>query len=467
MKIMSQPKNNKPKRSFDIKTVISIVLLVIVVIWAIDKLLPKSEGSHLLPHSDQRNAIVTTEDSKYTLDQVLIVSRHNIRAPLLDGNSSLTQITSHTWFPWTANPEELSLKGGQLETAMGQFFREYLEKRGFMPENWVPEEGEVRFYTNSLQRTIATAKFFAAGMLPVANVEVEYHMPVGEKDNIFCPVIQYVTPEFEKQVRAEIDALGGGEGLIGVGKKLQEGFDQLEKVLYFKDSPYAKANNIEHFPLDDFAVTLEAGKELAISGGLKLANAPVDTLKLQIYENKNLTAALFGHKLSANQILKFTEIGDTYIQILAGTKTLATQVMNPLLQEMKKELTTPERKFTFLCGHDSTLAGVAAALGVKEYSLPETISRKTPIGGKLMFEKYQGADGNAYIKLCMCYNTTDQIIDDAVVTLDNPPMFYALELEGLEKNADGYYRYDDVMAMIDNVLDQFDDYAPQDADKAA
>ena len=43
---------------------------------------------------------------------------------------------------------------------------------------------------------------------------------------------------------------------------------------------------------------------------------------------------------------------------------------------------TEGRKFTFLCGHDSTVASVLAALGAEEYRLPGAIEPSTPIGVK-------------------------------------------------------------------------------------
>jgi hypothetical protein len=97
-----------------------------------------------------------------TLDRVVILSRHNIRSPLSGSGSLLGEITPHEWFGWTSNPSELSLRGGILETMMGQYFRLWLEDVGLFPENYRPEEGAVRFYANAKQRTLATARYFSA-----------------------------------------------------------------------------------------------------------------------------------------------------------------------------------------------------------------------------------------------------------------------------------------------------------------
>ena len=39
---------------------------------------------------------------------------------------------------------------------MGQYFRKWLEDEGLFPENYQPEEEDVRIYANAKQRTVAT-----------------------------------------------------------------------------------------------------------------------------------------------------------------------------------------------------------------------------------------------------------------------------------------------------------------------
>jgi hypothetical protein len=62
----------------------------------------------------------------YRLEQVVILSRHNIRSPLSGKDSLLGTVTPHTCFNWTSVTSQLSLRGGALETIMGQYFRKYL-----------------------------------------------------------------------------------------------------------------------------------------------------------------------------------------------------------------------------------------------------------------------------------------------------------------------------------------------------
>lgn len=442
---MQKSKNNS-------RIILVIILTVLIILSFAVLAVPHTHTEKLFDSLPAENVTDARSKDGYELKQMLIVSRHNIRSPLSGGDSLLSQITPHEWFAWTSESGELSVKGGQLETAMGQFFRKYLESREFIPSNWIPDDGEVRFYSNSMQRTIATARFFSTGMLPVANVEIEYHKEYGEVDPIFCPIIRCNSPEFEAQVRRELDAMGGEEGIAGISKSLEGSYKLLEKVLDFKNSKYAKENGIEHIPTDDFSIKFVEGEEISMSGGLKIANSAVDALKLQIYEEENLDKALFGHDLTTEQIQDICKIGDAYQEICEGSKTFSTQVMAPMLTEMKKELETAGRKFTFLCGHDSTITAITAALDISEYLLPGAISQKAPIGGKLVFEKYKGNDGQEYMKLWMAYASADQLRNNTIISMEDAPMFYELAFEGISKNADGYYRYEDVVSRFDEAI---------------
>ena len=448
----------KTKNKNKIIIPILVVLLIAVCVSAVILVNRQSGQESIFEHDELKAPLTVDNTDGYQLEQVLIISRHNIRSPLSAKGSLLEQITPHAWFAWTSNPSELSVKGGELETAMGQFYRKYLEAKGLIPENWIPEEGEVRFYANSMQRTIATANFFASGLLPVANPDIEYHGEYGGVDSIFCPIVRFTSPEFEAQVRAEIN-----EKM----PDLKESYALLEEVLDFKDSDYAKENHITAIPTDDTEFTLTAGEEMQVSGGLKIANSAVDALKLQIYEEKDMDKALFHHKMTEEQIKKICEIGDAYQEACEGTPTLSKQVMGPMIAEMERELNTPNRKVSFLCGHDSTLMALTAALDMKEYELPGAISCKTPIGGKMVWEKYRGADGKDYIKLFLCYNTTEQLRDCETLSLEEPPMMYALEFNGLQKNADGYYRYEDVISRFEEALSHEYDYVEVPLDAAA
>ena len=121
---------------------------------------------------------------------------------------------------------------------------------------------------------------------------------------------------------------------------------------------------------------------------LKELNSASDAFILQYYEQPDTLAAAFGHKLTRKDWEKIAHVKDTYQDVLFTAPIVATNVAYPLVQYMYDELRSHDRKFTFLVGHDSNLSAVGTALGVEEYELPNAIEKKTPIGSKIVVEKF-------------------------------------------------------------------------------
>ena len=152
----------------------------------------------------------------YKLQQVVVLSRHNIRAPLSTTGSALDQATPHKWIDWTANASELTMRGGALETMMGSYVRKWLESEQLIPENYRPEDGAVRFYANGKQRIIATAQFFSSGMLPVANVNIETHAEYDKMDPVFSPSLTFMSDSYRDAALKEIGSMNGAKGIEDV-----------------------------------------------------------------------------------------------------------------------------------------------------------------------------------------------------------------------------------------------------------
>ena len=394
--------------------------------------------------------------SKYQLKEMVILSRHNIRSPLSGNGSALAEITPHHWFNWSSAPSELSLRGGELETMMGQFFRKWLVNEGLMPENYLPADGEVRFYANSMQRTIATAQYFSSGMLPVANVRIEHKFAPSKMDSVFNPQLTFVSDSFRAEALAQIaEKFGGGKGLQGIGESLQNEYTLIAKVLDMKHSTYFEKTGNDKFKTDDLDIVLDLNKEPAMRGSLKLANQASDAFILQYYEEDNPIKAAFGNKLKTKQWEQIARIKDVYGDVLFTAPVVAVNVAHPLLQLMSDELSLTNRKFTFLCGHDSNIASVLAALDVEEYSLPQTIEKKTPIGSKFVIGKWTDKYGKEYTSLCLVYQTTEQLRNRSMLSLANPPMIFSLKLKGLSQNADGLYSLKDLQERFEYAIDAY------------
>ena len=391
---------------------------------------------------------------QYTLKQVVVLSRHNIRSPLSGRQSALQRITPHEWYHWSSAPSELSLRGGASETMMGQYFRKWLVSEGLMRENEIPAEGAMRFYANSLQRTIATAQYFSSGMLPVANVRIEHHCELGKRDSVFNPQITDDSEAFKVLAQQQITAMGGEKGMLGIGERMTENYKVLERVLGMDQSKACLEGDTCHFRTDDAYVYLIKNREPGMGGSLRLACQAADALVLQYYEEPDAVKAAFGDTLRWEDWESISAIKDWYGDVLFTAPVVARQVARPLLRTMLEELQQDGRKFTFLCGHDSNIGSVLAALEAEDYSLPNTIEKKTPIGCKLVIEKWENAEAQLFASLNLVYQSTEQLRSMALLDLENPPMVFPVRLKGLDANADGLYPYETLLSRIDAVIKQ-------------
>ena len=388
---------------------------------------------------------------KYSLQKMTILSRHNLRSPLTAPGSDVEKVTPHKWFKWTSNPGELSLKGGQLETIMGQYFRRALTSEKLVAEVYQPKKGEMRFYANSKQRTIATARYFAAGFLPIADITVEHKFEPEGSDLVFSPHLAYYSEGFKNKAKKEMTDMIKSRG---IKNKLEGVYKTLEKVIDYKDSPMAKSGR--KFTTNDIEISIAKDKQPQIKGSFKLAMSTADSLVLQYYEEPNAKAAAFGHTLTQKEWEQLADITSMYYDITLTTASVAPNVVHRCLGVMNEELSDKNRKFSFLCGHDSTIEATLAALDIKPYSLPNSIEKHTPIGVKFVISVWKDKTGEEYAAPELVYQSVNQLRTREILTEDNPPMVYRLKFNGLTENKDGLYRLKDVEGRFTQAIQYFD-----------
>lgn len=396
-----------------------------------------------------------------TLKKVTIVSRHSVRAPLETYLSTLDEMTGdgYQWTRWSVPGSHLTLRGGALETLFGEYYRLWLDN-----EHFELDSADVYFGASSKQRTIATARAFAAGMLPLMTVPIDYKVDengkVGYLDQDYLPLLNDRCTLDGKFDIAAFQA----EAYRELGELQAPSYTFLEKMLRMKRSNYARKRGNAHFD-DHVGVNLDFydknGKPLepTMQGGLKDANMASDAFILQYYEMENARDAAFGRRLSFNDWKKLAYVKDYYGDILfTKAPIISVNISYFMLKRIQAEMAPEGHKFTFLCSHDSMIAAVLAALRVTPYELPNTIETQTPIGFKLVLEQWaesDSIDAKKYIRARLVYQSTDQIRGMKQMDLDNPPMSYDLSFTGLEKASNGLYDYDEFMQHLQKSIDAY------------
>ena len=343
--------------------------------------------------------------TEYQLEQVVVVSRHNLRYSLKAGDDRGL----------------LTLRGGEMETLMGQYFEARLRAQGLFPKNAQPSANEVRFYANSYQRTIATAKYFSAGAFPVANIPIEYHRALGQKDRVFLPPTD---PAFMKKLSAEPD----WKKLLNDTRKEISTVERLSGEKFNPDDFYKMKLRNETV-------------EWKAQGSAQKIGLAADALLMDYYDGKV--------SYSEAEMRDVAKISSLLINSNFDRPLCAKVFASPMLAVISDELNTPGRKFSFICGHDSNLSNLLTAVGVEDYVLPGTIEWRIPIASKIVIQKLRGTDGNEYASLSFVYPSSAQIVNREMLTLDNPPMKVPLKLRGLQTvDADAIYKLSDVLQRI-------------------
>jgi glucose-1-phosphatase len=383
------------------------------------------------------------------LQQVLMLSRHNLRAPLADNGSVLEQSTKKSWPQWDVPGGQLTTKGGVLEIYMGNYTRQWLAQQGLAKNGSCPDSHNVFVYANSLQRTVATAQFFVNGAFPGCDIAVTHQDAMGTMDPIFNPVITDGSEAFNKKALAAMAA--ENEKL-----SLKPAFQRLEKIVDYKSSP--ACNNKKQCDLSSGQNTFSAenGKEPNVSGPLKVGNSLMDAFTLQYYEGFPLEQVAWGQIKTPEQWKELSAIKNGYQDALFTSPDISREVAAPLVDYIRSQLVDQDKAsapaITLMVGHDSNIASLLSALQVKPYELPDTWE-KTPIGGQVVFERWHDAKNDKdLLKVEYVYQSADQLRNADVLSLKNPPKRVTLQLAGCPTDANGYCSWDQFSQALNAAL---------------
>ncbi|QST26754.1 bifunctional glucose-1-phosphatase/inositol phosphatase [Escherichia albertii] len=372
------------------------------------------------------NAQAQTVPEGYQLQQILMMSRHNLRAPLANNGSVLEQSTPNKWPEWDVPGGQLTTKGGVLEVYMGHYMREWLAEQGMVKSGECPPPDTVYAYANSLQRTVATAQFFITGAFPGCDIPVHHQPKMGTMDPTFNPVITDDSAAFSQQAVAAME-----KELSKL--QLADSYQLLEKIVNYQDSPACKEKQQCSLVEGKNTFSAKYQQEPGVSGPLKVGNSLVDAFTLQYYEGFPMEQVAWGEIKSDQQWKVLSKLKNGYQDSLFTSPEVARNVAKPLVSYIDKALVTDRAsapKITVLVGHDSNIASLLTALDFKPYQLHDQ-NERTPIGGKIVFQRWHDSKANRdLMKIEYVYQSAEQLRNAEALTLQSPAQRVTLELTG-------------------------------------
>lgn len=356
------------------------------------------------------------------LIKVVVLSRHNIRTPLVN----LDAYSPRRWLEWNEVPGHLTTKGALLEESLGEYFAEYLIKQKLLTKV-CPDDSVVHVYANIHQRTIKTAEHFIKGAFNECNVVVHFKAN-ATADPVFHPVLLNTTESFRlighKEMQELLDA-----------SDLKDSYTRLNSILDIEKSDLCLLRGICDLTKWKDEIIFEYNKEPNVFGPLKVGNEVADGFLMAYYEGEPLSN--FGWGLIQSDDWKLlAELTKENQNVRFGGVEIAKSVAKPLLSYMKQVFMEKKQKVTLLFGHDSNIKSLLTSLSVKPYDL-EGQNEKSPIASKVVFEKwYNGLE--YYVKIRYLYLSSEQIRNGSRISKDNPMRVINLELDGVNVNKDGY-----------------------------
>lgn len=428
----------------------------------------------------------TIPDS-FKLEQLTIVSRHNVRAPLQKNiDSARRNVKDSTMllnFP--ALGSNLTARGSALEMLMGTYFREMLREQGFLKDtihtrnvgkkeisikDIIPDTSGIYFAASPRQRTLASARAFTAGLIPTVDVTI-HHEELGASDPLFLPYLvdsssflrisrkDFKTDAFIKKAEAEKKCM-----ISKYRTRLEAAFRVLERAVAYAQSPNGQRRKLDRFSCDSIKVDFRFYddsckiKEPKDNGDLTAANQLSDALILQYYELPNPGSTGI-YTESDEDWRTIASIKDMYSKILFAEPIVAVNVSHGLLSQIWYHMKDLEDKLSFFCTHDTSITALLEALQAEEYDLPgsTTIEGLTPVGCKLLFEKYD-CQGKKYGRIRMLYQSTEQIRHITVLDYKGGvhPASFDVRFKGLTPTKDDvYYDWSDIENRISQTLCAF------------
>lgn len=389
-------------------------------------------------------------DIDYELKQVVMVSRHGLRAPLTEGADGLINATPYKWQQWDTTGGFLTAKGAALEVYMGHYFNDWFVQHKLIEKNTCPTQQEYYIYTNVVPRTIATGQFFTTGAFPGCdNIKYNHLDNLQDNDPIFFQEIKNNSKEYVENATTEIQSYINSLNLA-------PSYNKLEQVINYKNSKDCQVDKQCNFRLAPNVVKLDLGKEIEIDGPLHNAFYMVDAFMLQNYEGFAHNQVAWGNIKSEQDWISLAKLRNAYIDAAYLQPLIVNNTIKPMLSHLNKLL--PEKqsdqqsKITVLVGHDTTVGPIIRAMGFNDYTLPNQYE-KTPIGGKIVFQRWHDNKNNRdLLKVEYVYQSNMQLRNLEPLTIENPPQRVTLSLKGCPIDKNGFCPWTDFKKIMSNLV---------------
>jgi 4-phytase/acid phosphatase len=365
----------------------------------------------------------------YTLERVVLVSRHGVRAPT--DSATLVEFTrSKDWPKWPVKDAFLTLRGKMLASRMGAYYAQELAKRGLFGRP--PATKDVYVWADLDQRTRETGAGLLEGIFGCQDSCPSPGSDYGTNDALFHPThggVCKIDPDTaEKAVKAQ----AGGS----LENALKPYLDTVWKLQETLDCCAPRLCNTQTLTcsLETLPSKIKKTKDgVALEGPISVGSTASEVFLLEYAQDMPEVAWKSVSASAPDQINALLKLHDLQFNLLQRTPYLAKRQGSALVQQVletlrqtvdgKASLMRPvprEAKLVIYVGHDTNLANIGGILGV-DWDFKSGLGDKTPPAGAMVFELLRDAPGARFVKMAYYAQTLDQMRAATPLTPELPP----------------------------------------------
>jgi 4-phytase / acid phosphatase len=335
-------------------------------------------------------------------DRVVILMRHGIRSPTKQPPLP-PGATAQAWPDWPVPPGYLTPHGGRAIGRVGSFDRSWLVGQGLIPRSGCPTANSLSIIADSDERTIETARNWAANVAPGCKVPIT-HKPQGTADPLFHAVEQGQVRIDPKRAAESVRKAFGGAGMAGLDQRFRPVLRRLDRVLC---GSQAKGCGISSEPTTLVPATATSKPRLA--GALDKASTAGQTVLLEYAGGKAIRNVGWG-RASVADVRDLSVFHAFQYGPLQRDHYLASVSLALLLPRIRQALSGASASpgVLMIAGHDGTVANLAGLLDA-HWTVPGLAADDPVPGGALVIERLRDAAGSKYFRVYYRGQTLEQM----------------------------------------------------------
>ncbi len=321
-----------------------------------------------------------------TLDKVVVLMRHGVRAPL-DGEVPDATRTARPWPRWPVAESQLTDRGARAMTLLGAFDRRRWAALGLFSQTGCPT---IRIRANTAVRTIASGEAFARGFAPGCTIAVA-HRDESEVDPIFEPLRAGAT-DFDA-TKAVADIQRYTDGIDALTRRHAGAIRLLDRVLGCGAAvACADWGRSRVTPSRD-------GRGVGLAGPIRATSGIAQVLLLQQAEGFPRAQVGWG-RADAATLRRLGALHAALFDVFTRSPYIAAHQSAVLGRHMLAALADRDGpSLDLLVGHDTNVTALAATLGV-DLVAPGYAPNDVAPGGAIVIERLRDrASGTRYVRL--------------------------------------------------------------------